>query len=102
MGEEDLILLTKNKEEQDWNVETDLSIFGPLPDIDWIKSWPLTVMPDITSPPKGRQRPKNVHNLSRSSDEEGTPKKPKTNDVTSIAKYFNRRDSIKERKKNKV
>ena len=60
-------------------------------------------MPPVYSPPKGREyRKKNVHNLSRSSDEEQTPKKQKHMTGTkSIAEYFEKRDSLKARKDKK-
>ena len=55
-------------------------------------------MPEITSPAKGRQpNKKSTHDISRNSDEENTPKKPKKSDVSSISQYFERRD----RKRNK-
>ena len=73
--------------------------------MEWHKVWPIKKMPDITSLPKGRHySKKNVHNISRSSDEEKTPKKAKVTKnkggVSNIAEYFERRDTIKAKKAN--
>ena len=79
IGDSDLILLTKHKEEKDWNV-TEINKFGDLPPIDYIKSWPVRKIPVIMFPSKGwPQKTKNVYEISRSSEEEVTPKKKKKN-----------------------
>ena len=53
IGDSDLILLVRDKEEKEWTV-TNLFRYGELPEIDFYKSWPVRKMPPITSPPKGR------------------------------------------------
>ena len=105
-GDNDLILLTRMKEEKEWT-DTSLEKFGKLPEMELQKSWPLKKMPIITSPPKGREkREKNVHDLSRSSNEEETPrpkkKKNKTlGGVSDLQNYFEKRDNLKNRKNSK-
>ena len=72
LGEEDLILKTKLKEETEWIVVDNLEEFGKIRPIDMSIKWPQVEVKNITSPPKGRQR-KNVHNISKSSDDETSP-----------------------------
>ena len=100
MGEKDLILLLRDKDENEWTEEKNLNCFGDLPDPEWFKTWPLKAMPVVTSPAKGRQQKKKVvHDISRNSDKENTPKKPKKSDVTSISQYFERRDKLRNKSK---
>ena len=77
LGEEDLILKTKLKNETDWERERDLHCFGEISDIDLSIKWPSIEVKQITSPPKGRTR-KNIHNLSRSGSESESPDQKKT------------------------
>ena len=100
LGEKDIFLLTRHKDSKEWNL-TDVNRFGKIPEMEWYKNWPTKKMPIIDSPPHGRTyRHKNIHNLSRSSDEEPTPKKDKKS-VSNIAEYFERRDLIKSKKDKK-
>ena len=94
MGEKDLILLVKIKGDKEWELEEDIHAFGKLPSIEWFRNWPSREMPEITSPPKGRntKAAKNVHDLSLSpTNEQSTPKKLKTSDAN-IAKKFGKSD----------
>ena len=103
LGESDLILLTRDKEEKEWNQEYDLDCYGELPEAEWFKSWPLKSMPLVTSPAKGRpQNKKETHDISRNSDEENAPKKAKKSDVSSISAYFEKRDKLKSNSSKKV
>ena len=100
LGENDLILLVREKEEKDWREEKNINCYGEIPEPEWFKTWPLRPMPDVTSPAKGRhQNKKAMHDISRNSDEENTPKKPKKADVSSISQYFERRDKIRNKSK---
>ena len=49
-----------------------MSLFGLLSDTEWHKLWPIKKIPELTSPPKGRnysqKHKKNIHNLSLDSD----------------------------------
>ena len=72
LGEEDLILKTKLKNETDWERERDLHCFGEISDIDLNIAWPSIEVKQITSPPKGRTR-KNIHNISKSGSESDSP-----------------------------
>ena len=72
LGEEDLILKTKLKDETEWVVVDNLEEFGEISPLDMSIKWPQVEVKTITSPPKGRSR-KNVHNISKTSDEESSP-----------------------------
>ena len=72
LGEKDLILKTKLKDEAEWVFVEDFAKFGEISPIDMSIKWPQLEVKSITSPPKGRSR-KNVHNTSKSSDEESSP-----------------------------
>ena len=65
VGDNDLILLTKDHEDKDWTEQKDLKCYGEIPDPEWFKLWPLKSMPIITSPAKGRQQKKNRRNSER-------------------------------------
>ena len=99
LGDKDLILLTKDRDEKDWSQQKDIEIYGQLPDPEWFKLWPLKSMPIITSPAKGRPPKKNVHNISRDSGEERSPKIQKKKGVSNIAEYFDRRDRLRKKSK---
>ena len=100
LGESDLMLLTRDKEEKDWNEEKNLNIYGDFPDPEWFKMWPLKAMPLVTSPAKGRQKnKKKTHDISRNSEDENSPKIPKKAGVSSISEYFEKRDKIKKKSK---
>ena len=77
LGEDDLVLKSKLKNETDWERELDLSIFGEISEIDMSIKWPFIEVKDITSPPKGRTR-KNIHNISKSGSETGSPSPKKS------------------------
>ena len=72
------MLKTKLKDETEWVVVENLEEFGVISPLDMTIKWPQVEVKSITSPPKGRSR-KNVHNISKNSDEESSPvaKKPK-------------------------
>ena len=99
LGENDLILLTKDREEKDWTEKKDLECYGEIPDPEWFKLWPLKAMTIVTSPAKGRQQKKNVHYISRDSGEEKSPKIPKKKGVSNIAEYFDKRDQLRKKSK---
>ena len=95
-----MILLVREKEEKDWREEKNLACYGKIPEPEWFKMWPLRAMPVVTSPAKGRQQNKKMtYDISRSSEEDNTPKKPKKADVTLISQYFERRDKIRNKSK---
>ena len=75
-------MLTKDREEKDWTEQKDLEFYGAIPDPEWFKLWPLKSTPIITSPAKGRPLKKNVHDISRDSEEEKSPKIPKKKGVS--------------------
>ena len=76
LGEDDLILKSRLKNETDWEREFNLSIFGEIAEIDMSLKWPFIEMKEITSPPKGRSR-KNLHNISKSGSESESPEHKK-------------------------
>ena len=80
LGEKDLILRTKIKDETSWEREHDLEVFGKISNPDMEKKWPATEVKYITSPPKGRVR-KNVHNISNNSEKESPEAKRKKTDM---------------------
>ena len=65
IGEEDLILYTKNIGE-DWKL-TDIHSYGLISPPEWHKTWPRPQLPQMTSPPTGRYPSKKRHRVSGSS-----------------------------------
>ena len=72
LGDDDLILKMKLKNETEWEREKDLNCFGEIAEMDMTIKWPSVDVKQISLPPKGRVR-KNVHNLSQSGSESGSP-----------------------------
>ena len=70
LGDDDLILKMKLKNETEWEREKDLNCFGEIAEMDMTIKWPSVDVKQISLPPKGRVR-KNVHNLSQSGSESG-------------------------------
>ena len=93
--EEEIRLHVKDREEKDWREQKDLQCFGEIPEPEWFKIWPLKAKPLVTSLANGRQQKnKNIHNISRSLEEENSPKIAKKAGVTSISEYFERREIL--------
>ena len=66
-----MTLVVKYKGDKEWEHESDLTSLGPINEPEWHKLWSMPSVPDLTSPPKGRQyRHKNVHNMSDDSSDE--------------------------------
>ena len=72
LGDDDLILKMKLKNETEWEREKDLNCFGEIAEMDMTIKWPSVDVKQISLPPKGRVR-KNVHNLSQSGSKSGSP-----------------------------
>ena len=72
LGDDDLILKMKHKNETEWEREKDLICFAEIAEMDMTIKWPSVDVKQISSPPKGRVR-KNVHNLSQSGSKSGSP-----------------------------
>lgn len=69
LGKLDLILLVKNKGDNDWINEPNLECLGDIAEPDMLKTWPNKKILAINSPPPGRPSYKdvlkrNVHQLS--------------------------------------
>ena len=62
----------KHKNETEWEREKDLNCFAEIAEMDMTIKWPSVDVKQISSPTKGRVR-KNVHNLSQSGNESGSP-----------------------------
>ena len=68
LSEDNLILLVKNKGDSEWEVESNMTLLGPLSESEWQKLWPIKNVLDFSSPPKGQ-------NISANSSDEMEPKK---------------------------
>ena len=65
------MLLTKIKGEKDWKQNDNLECMGTISQPQWHKLWPAPKLPELTSPPQGRNythKKDKLHNISSDSD----------------------------------
>ena len=53
VGNENLIILVKNKGDKEWELEPNLEAMGDIAEPQWHKVWPAVYIPELTSPSKG-------------------------------------------------
>ena len=65
------MLLTKMKGEKEWTTQDNLESMGKISPPQWHKLWPTQKLPELTSPPQGRNythKRDKLHNISTDSD----------------------------------